>query len=411
MTAVAGGMPWWSRSFAQYVVIALIAAVLVVGLDAVTNSLDISRYTWDWFHYIDMAEHGVAGNPGLVAPYAYRPIAPLLAGAFADVTGRSVHLGFRMIAWAGLWAQLVLSYALARQFTRRFWGALAVMLIVAVSTFNVRYYVFDPFRPDPLAFPLLLLGLIGLVRRRESRWWDAVIISTAIVGAGIREFTVIPVLLLAARLAVDFVHGRRRQDAAELALVLAIAAGALLAPRLLIPVGRDDSMLARIDGGLMGAIADWPRNLNIVFSVLIALLPVAVLLTPARVRRLWHVLRPLHLELGVYALIVVGLTFLGGSDLLRFTAYGIGLVIILLAVLLEEKLHWLELGYALVATFVFYRTWQPVPMENIESFLLWNITYLLNPETPLRMAEWLLWVLGGVGLRQIIRRMAPDSPV
>ena len=138
-TAQPNHRPWWEHPLAQYAAVGLLEAALVIGLDAVTNSLDISRYAWDFIHYIDMAEHGVAGNPGLVAPYAYRPIPSLLAGAFAEVAGRSVHLGFRLIAWAGLWAELVLAFALARQFTRRFRGALAVMLIVSVSTFNVRF--------------------------------------------------------------------------------------------------------------------------------------------------------------------------------------------------------------------------------------------------------------------------------
>ncbi len=397
---------WWQRPLAQYAAIAVIAAVLVIGLDVVTNSLDISRYAWDFVHYIDMAENGVAGNPGLVAPYAYRPVPSLLAGAFAEVTGRSVHLGFRLIAWAALWAELVLAFALARQFTRRFWGALAVMLIVSVSTFNVRFYVFDPFRTDPLAFPLLLLGLIGLVRRRGNRAWDIVIVGTAVVGAGIREFTVIPALLLAARLAVEGVRQRRLVDWAELVVVLLIAGAALLLPRVLVNVVRADSYLDRIDGGLLGALTDWPRDLNIVFALLITLLPVFTVLTITRARRLWTVLEPLRLELSLYALIVVGLTLVGGSDLPRFTAYLVGLVIIALAVLIEDGLRPAEILYALAATAIFNRPLTPIPMESVEAYQDWHITFYrtVNSYTLARMVEWLLWVLGGVGLRWAWKR-------
>ena len=392
--------PVWSRPLVQYALVAVLAAALVIGLDVVTNSLDISRYAWDFVHYIDMAENGVAGNPGLVAPYAYRPIPSLLAGAFADITGRTTLLGFRMIAWAGVWAELVLAFALARQFTRRFWGALAVMLIVGVSTFNVRFYVFDPFRPDPLAFPLLLLGLIGLIRRRGNRWWDAVIVGTAVVGAGIREFTVIPAILLAARLLVDSIRQRHAADWVELFAVGLVIALALALPRSLVQVVRYDSYLDRIDGGLFGALTDFRRDLNIVFALLITFLPVFVVLTPARLKRLWAVVAPIRLELVLYAGIVVFLTLVGGSDLPRFTAYLIGLVIIALAVWIEDGLHPTQILYALAATALFHRPLTPIPMESVEAYQDWHITFYqtINTYTLARMGEWTLWVLGGAGL-------------
>lgn len=394
-------LPLLQRPVVQYLVAGALAAVLVLGLDAVTNSLDISRYAWDFVHYIDMAENGVSGNPGLVAPYAYRPIPSLLAGAFADLTGRTVIPAFRLLAWAGVWAELVLAFALARQFTRRFWGALAVMLIVGVSTFNARFYVFDPFRPDPLAFPLLLLGLIGLIRRRGNRWWDAVIFGTAVVGAGIREFTVIPAILLAVRLLADGIRTRRAADLAELVLVVLVIGLALIVPRSLVQVVRYDSYLDRIDGGFAGALTDWRRDLNIIFALLITLLPVFTVLTPTRLRRLWAALGPLRLEMAVYAVIVIGLTLIGGSDLPRFTAYLIGLVIIALAVWIEDGLPHAEILYALAATAIFQRTLSPVPMESVEAYQDWHITFYqtINAHTLARMAEWLLWVLGGIGLR------------
>jgi len=401
VTASHSALPLLQRPAIQYLVAAALAAALVLGLDAVTNSLDISRYAWDFVHYIDMAENGVAGNPGLVAPYAYRPIPSLLAGAFADVTGRTVIPGFRLLAWAGVWAELVLAFALARQFTRRFWGALAVMLIVGVSTFNVRFYVFDPFRPDPLAFPLLLLGLIGLIRRRGNRWWDAVILGTAVTGAGIREFTVIPAILLAARLLADGIRTRRASNWAELVLVVLVIGLALALPRSLVQVVRHDSYLDRIEGGVFGALTDWRRDVNIAFALLITLLPVFTALTRARLRRLWDVLGPLRLELAVYTLIVLGLTLIGGSDLPRFTAYLIGLVIIALAVWIEDGLRPAEIAYSLAATAIFQRTLSPVPMESVEAYQDWHITFYqtINAYTLARMGEWLLWVLGGVGLR------------
>jgi hypothetical protein len=157
---------------------------------------------------------------------------------------------------------------------------------------------------------------------------------------------------------------------------------------------------------LFGALTDLRRDLNIGFALLIVLLPVFTVLTAARAKRLWAVLSPLRLELALYAAIVIALTLVGGSDLPRFTAYLVGLVVILLAVLIEDGLRPLEILYALFATAIFHRPLSPIPMESVEAYQDWHITFYqtINAYTLARMGEWLLWVLGGVGLRWATRR-------
>jgi hypothetical protein len=172
-----------------------------------------------------------------------------------------------------------------------------------------------------------------------------------------------------------------------------------------VQVIRYDSYLDRIEGGLLGALTDWRRDLNIVFALLITLLPVFTVLTPSRAKRLLKVLRPLRLELVLYAALVAGFALIGGSDLPRFTAYLIGLVIIALAVLIEDGLRPAEILYALAATAIFHRPLTPIPMESVEAYQDWHITFYqtINAYTLARMLEWALWVLGGAGLNWALK--------
>src|SRR5438046_1766198 len=65
----------------------LTAAALVLLLAHFTNRLNPQ---WDTLYYQDMAANGTLGNHHLVAPFAYRPAAPLLIGILA----RAAHAGY-----------------------------------------------------------------------------------------------------------------------------------------------------------------------------------------------------------------------------------------------------------------------------------------------------------------------------
>jgi hypothetical protein len=387
----------------QYGAALAVAVAFTLALDAFTNTLDTARYTWDWVHYLDMAQNGIAGNPNLVAPYAYRPMPPALAGLFAELTGRSVLTGFRLIAYAGIVGQMVMAFALARLFLtgpRRFWGAFVVMLAAGLATPAAKFYLFDVLRTDPLAFPLVLLGAYALVRRERAAntghvplGWDTLLTASALLGMSAREFSVLPLGMLG----VCALRGqfRRRLRGYEAAVGL-LAGGAALAgyvlPRLLIPVGRSDQLFDVISPADLAML--WPRNLNLLIGFLLALLPVWLLLSPGRARRLWGRLGGLRLPLGVYMLGVVGLSWAGGTDISRFMAFLLVPLVVLLACLIEDGVPAWQVLLALGAWGLFHRTFALVPQATLDDYLDFYIVYWdrQSAVTWARVGEAAAWV-------------------
>ncbi|MBE2185063.1 MAG: hypothetical protein IAE89_16655 [Anaerolineae bacterium] len=411
----AGAWRIWKATLAQYGFIILFAVIFTVTLDLFTNSLNTYRFTWDWVHYLDMAEHGITGNTGLVSPYAYRPLPPLLAGMIGDFSGRSHVAGFRTLAYAGAIGQIVLAFTLARLFitrrSRQFWGAFALAIIAAVSTFSVKFYLFDTFRTDPLAFPLVLLGMIGLtqhVRRaangQSTLGWDAAILLSGVIGALIREFAAIPAGLLI----VVFVQQAWRERSVS-PLIKALIASAILAlafllPRLLIQVGRSDQLFDVIT--MPELVTMWRRNLNLALGLLIALLPVWMLLTPRRLKAIWRQLTGLRLSLFLYIMAILTLSFLGGTDISRFMAFLMPVVIILCAILVNEARSAWEIVYAVLAWAIYNRPFSPVPMSNLDAYLDFYVVYW-NRQTDatwLRVGEAAGWVMGAILVRALCLR-------
>jgi hypothetical protein len=71
----------------------LIATLVVLSVGLFTNRM---LPAWDMVCYVDMASHGVVGNTHLVAPFAYRPGAPLIIGGIARLLHGNVETTFRV---------------------------------------------------------------------------------------------------------------------------------------------------------------------------------------------------------------------------------------------------------------------------------------------------------------------------
>lgn len=422
-----------SRPAVQIALVVAFAVGWVVVLDLFTNSLNIYRYVWDHYHYIDMAQNGIRGNEALVAPYAYRPIVPLLAGVIGRVTERSVLAGFRAVTYAGLISQLVLIYVLARQFTRQQWAAWVVMLVAAISTYHVKFLLFDIYRPDSLAFTLILIGMLAFVRRQRlvtarqmsnaavgvqraaplqpdhspgAVLYTLIILLTSALGLLVREFCALPAALLAARLLLEFVRTRRLRPLLEALGIVAVIGLAYWLPQKLISVGRSDQFLSSDLSNLWDIVSNIPRSFNILLGAAIYLLPLLVLLTPPRARRLWARLGDHRLDMALYVVIVLALALVGGSDIVRFVVYLFVPVIILLALLLDDGMRPAEVIYALLATAVYNRILSPIPQESLEAYLDFYIVWFdrTSPVTWLRAGELLLWILGAFALRRWIAK-------
>lgn len=403
----AGRWRMWSRPAAQWGAVLGFAVVFTIVLDLFTNQLNTVRFTWDFVHYIDMAENGVTGNPGLVAPFAYRPLPSMLAGLLSEALGRSTYTGFRALAYAGLISQLVLTFALARLFIaqpgRRFWGAFAVMLLTAGAGYSAKFYLFDVFRPDPLAFPLIVLGMIGLVQGERRRTagagagrWDALVIVSSMIGVLMREFAVLPAALLIAALLRHAWHTRRAGPLLQAGLAAVLTGLALAAPRLLLSIARSDQLLDHMSLGDVFTL--WPRNLNVAIGLVLPFLPVVILLAAGSARAGLAALRGMRLLLALYCAGVAVLTLVGGTDISRFTAYLLVPVIIVSAALIGAGARVLLVLFAVLAQFAYYRVLAVVPMWTLDAYLDYYIVYWdrQSGETWLRVGEWALWVGGGL---------------
>ncbi len=207
----------------------VVALLWTVFLDLMTPAFDARTYRWDSAIYLDMAERGVRGNEGLVAPFAYRFVTPLLARRLARWLPLSIDDGFRIVTYTGIVAELVFVFALARLVAASTRAAFVVMAVAGLSLFNVRFLLFDPYRPDALAFPLALASICLVLSGRPG--------PAALLAAGgllVREFLLAP--LGAALDALVRRRGPVRQRLGSVALPVALAVVAVALPRVLIPV-------------------------------------------------------------------------------------------------------------------------------------------------------------------------------
>ncbi|MBC7814462.1 MAG: hypothetical protein H7175_25120, partial [Burkholderiales bacterium] len=339
-----------------YVIAVILAIVWVVAIDLLTNTIDLTRVAWDPIHYVGMAENGILGNPNLVAPFAYRPVVPMLARVLTQTFGVSTWTGFMVVAYVGAVTQLVGVFALARYFKASVGQSLVVMSVAALSMFNVKFLLFDASRPDHLAYPLLIVAVIALFERRI-----VLCLLASCVGLLTREFLIIPPLFLCFTLLREFRQTRSVKALIWIAVILAATAAVLLLPRVLIPVtGTAQRADPTNNPEFLNELVEIPlsmgRNYNLLFTFVSYLLPTIMLSTRGRLRRTWARLAGYKAFLVFYLLVMLGLSFYGGSDLPRYMTFLLIPQTIVLAVLLrDESIDICETGLMLVMVALYNR--------------------------------------------------------
>jgi len=243
---------------------AIAGIALVTLLSALTNALDIQKYDWDFRYYIAMARHGFGAEP-LASPFAYRFGTPAIAGLVADWLSGGIETGFRVVAYVGAVLQLVAVYLLALRFSGSRKGAWVAMLITAFSAMNVKFLLFDPFRPDHLAYAWVI-GCFYLAATGRH-WW---LLAATAVGLQFREFVVVPLVALALSSLYAYSDDPRTAVRAIGATALCFAVAVVL-PRVLIPVEASYEMVQPSTAGLRSLFRvplNPKRDLNLVFVVL-----------------------------------------------------------------------------------------------------------------------------------------------
>ena len=395
-----------SRKHADSLIVLLISIALTFVMDGLTNEVDTERYSWDFKRYINMAEDGILGNTDLVSPYAYRFLPPLIVRSITTTFGLSTDTGFRIVAYIGTVSQLFSIFLLARTLGFAFRTGIIVLLVMAFSMFNIKFLLFDIYRPDHLAYPLVTLAVYALIRRRIP-----LLLVTTLVGLQIREFLIIPALVYLVGLWSTWLRERSARIRTQAVLVTGLLFFAVLVPRLLIPVRASSQFVDPLNNPrslptLITAPLNIKRDINLVFVTAAYLLPSVLLCTRARGRDIAGRLKPFNALLAVYTGCVLLLAMYGGTDLTRFVSYLFIPQLFVLGHLLEKKVSIVEAAYMLLAVFVFNRIMFQIPIWDLDAYLdcYGGYSDRVNISTLYRCAELLVYIAGAVGLRALIHR-------
>lgn len=337
----------------------LVALVIVAAFEVSTNFIDVQRFKWDNVRYLRMADRWFSPET-MTSPFAYRWGTPALAQVLSETFSVSLTFGFRLVAWAGAVAQLVAAFWLVREVFSSAKAGWAGLAVTALSVWNVRFLMFDPYRPDHLAYPIVILASLAALKQR---WW--LLLALTLLGAPFREFTVVPLLATLAML----VTTRNWRVLRWLILpALAALAVSVVLPRALITVTENDRQtvtIAAFTDDLTRLLTYGKRHLNIVLAYLSYFVPVLMLASPARLRTVARRIHgPFRHYLGWYSLLVFALVFMGGTDLNRFLTY----LVVPLAIAvggLATLARPIELVVATAATFWFNRLGEPIPARSV----------------------------------------------
>ena len=378
---------------------------IVLGLDLLTNAIDTKKYAWDFLYYIAMAKDGFNAQP-LASPFAYRYLTPLIVNGISRISSVSIENGFLVIAYLGAIAQLTGIFFFTNWLTKSRKGAYLAMLVTTLSLFNVKFLLFDIYRPDHLAYALILLQTYFAF---EKKFLPLLIIT--IIASQIREFNIIPLVayLVASWYSQEHTNVIKHTTFSALFLLPAI-----ILPRLLIPVTENyqiiglsqNSILTVLLLSLVPAV-----DINFIFSLLAYLLP---LLFITNIKTIKAILAGLPDDqrryLYVYTILVLILSFFGGTDFFRFTTFLFLPQIILIGLIAPQRSNF-QIGSMLAVTFIFNRIWLPFPIWDKDQYLDFygGFSLRLNWSTLYRSLECIAFIAFGFLLRKNWRKTANEG--
>ena len=336
-----------------------VSIAVVILIDILTNGIT-EKLLFDSNIYIGMAEHGFAPEL-LISPFIYRYAAPFLTGITHQFTDLSIYKSFKVITYMGAIGELLGVFLIVRHLTKSEKSAYIGMLSVAFSLYNLKYPLYDVYRPDILAYPIILI----------STWlafkdYFFPLLLTTMIGLQFREFTIAPLL---AYLATKLQGERsktliRNVTISIIGLVIAIGV-----PRLLIPViehAEAVQLSPMAFGQVIQLLSLWPRTINIVYIVLAYFLPLLILYRGPQLR---NALEKISIEqircLAYYSGTVFLLLVIGGTDLDRFATYFF-LPLAVLTGLLAKNQSFIKILLVLIIQIIFNRIWLPFPVWDFD---------------------------------------------
>lgn len=368
-----------------------ISFLLIIIIDLLTNTINATQNQWDFAYYIALAKDGFNAEP-LASPFAYRFFTPGLVHLLS-LTGLSIENGFLVIAYFGAIAQLMGIFYFVQWLTKSNRGAWIALFVTAFSMFNIKFLVFDPFRPDHLAYALILLQTYFAFERRFLP-----LLILTIIGSTIREFTLVP---LAAYLFMVAQDSKMRTLAAKQGLIAAILVlPAVFLPRYLIPVTENFQLIGLSTEGLLNAIAlffipSFP--VNFIFSIIAYILPLFLLANLTDIRTAFQQLPDSRRSYLIgYSVLVLILSFFGGTDYNRFATFLFLPQIILIGLL--DQVSNTKLALTFFCLFIFNRLWMHIPDWDVQTYrdFFGGFALQLNLQTAYRYAELFLFIAIGV---------------
>ncbi|MFM8369962.1 MAG: hypothetical protein ACKOBD_14545 [Chloroflexota bacterium] len=368
-----------------------ISFLLIIIIDLLTNTINTTQNQWDFAYYIALAKDGFNAEP-LASPFAYRFFTPGLVHLLS-LTGLSIENGFLVIAYFGAIAQLMGIFYFVQWLTKSNRGAWIALFVTAFSMFNIKFLVFDPFRPDHLAYALILLQTYFAFERRFLP-----LLILTIIGSTIREFTLVP---LAAYLFMVAQDSKMRTLAAKQGLIAAILVlPAVFLPRYLIPVTENFQLIGLSTEGLLNAIAlffipSFP--INFIFSIIAYILPLFLLANLTDIRTAFQQLPDSRRSYLIgYLVLVLILSFFGGTDYNRFATFLFLPQIILIGLL--DQVSNTKLALTFFCLFIFNRLWMHIPDWDVQTYrdFFGGFALQLNLQTAYRYAELFLFIAIGI---------------
>jgi hypothetical protein len=385
--------------------IIFLSTSIVLGLDIITNAIDAKKYAWDFLYYIAMAKDGFNAQP-LASPFAYRYLTPLIVNGITRISSLSIEHGFLLVAYLGATAQLAGIFFFTNWLTNSRKGAYLAILVTALSLFNVKFLLFDIYRPDHLAYALILLQTYFAF---EIKFLPLLI--TTIIASQIREFNIIPLI---AFLIANWRLQPRTVMIKHTFLSALCLLPAIILPRILIPVTENYQIVGLSQEGILTALSlpFIPTiDINFIFSVIAYILPVLFI---ADMKMIKSTISGLpddqRIYLYIYTSLVLFLTFFGGTDFFRFTTFLFLPQIILIGHIAPQKSN-IQIGLMLVITFIFNRIWLPFPIWDKDQYLDFYGAFALrlNWSTLYRILECLAFILLGFLLRKQNRSLSLEE--
>lgn len=403
-------LPFLRKALAPAYLALLVSVLCAVVIDLFTNPPEFKQMPWDTRYYYLLAERGLDSHD-LIAPYVYRYLNPLLAHSLAGLFNISTYMALKAIAYLGAISQLFTIYLLMRYLGFRLRASLVAMLVTAFSMYNLKFLMFDVYRPDHLAYALMSLAVLALLSRHTV--WCLVLSA---IGLQTREYLVIPPLILAVFSLVEWWRDRAQKWLLlRLVMVILVTGLAVILPRLLIPVTESTQFVdpSNNPATIMNLI-DMPleikRDFNLLFTIAAYFLPLLLLATRDRIKSVWTRLskpiRGMRSFLLIYTGLVFILTLYGGHDLGRYFTYAFIPQVILICYLLDEHIRIEEIIYMFAVVIIFNRLWLPIPIWDFEKYLDFYGGYAdrVNQVSLLRVVELLAYILGALVLRAVLRR-------